>query len=475
MLPGFLLASLAWAGCVDRAVSEGTRVEWSGPPALAPLVDQARVVGLGEATHGTAEFGAERARVTRWLIEERGFEVVALEVSAADIEWARAYVDGADIDPELALARLQTWPYQTSDILALMRWMRSWNDRGGTVRLEGFDVQGPVDQLAGAFRLWNGPDDLGRELEGIQQRIRARGEPGRAMFRVSVPEGAAGEVSTRLQMSPGPGFATLACVPTGTDLLCVLGTVATREVSVDVLEVSVGDEPIWRWDGASVPFDKLWGLNGVRAVDGALVLDARLPDLQAESRRLGEIADQIRSESRSEVDIRVSRLVENAAVSVGTATTRSAGRARDEAMADNVTWLLAHHSAERAVLWAHDEHLARARRSMGVHLDRAFGSAYVPVAFTTSTGSYLANGGGELSAYPLYPPWKQTLEARFDGDVDAELLLFPSPMPCSGRMRIRSIGATPRDSEIWQFLGSPVTAFDAVVHLRHTHAAEVVR
>src|SRR5689334_24080634 len=39
----------------------------------------ARVVLLGEASHGTSEFYRARAAITRWLIEQRGFTVVALE------------------------------------------------------------------------------------------------------------------------------------------------------------------------------------------------------------------------------------------------------------------------------------------------------------------------------------------------------------------------------------------------------------
>ena len=46
--------------------------------ALLDLVGDARLVLLGEASHGTHEFYRERARITRRLIEERGFTVVAV-------------------------------------------------------------------------------------------------------------------------------------------------------------------------------------------------------------------------------------------------------------------------------------------------------------------------------------------------------------------------------------------------------------
>jgi len=44
----------------------------------------ARVVLLGEATHGTSEFYRARAAITRWLVENRGFNIVALEADWPD-------------------------------------------------------------------------------------------------------------------------------------------------------------------------------------------------------------------------------------------------------------------------------------------------------------------------------------------------------------------------------------------------------
>ena len=47
--------------------------------ALLDLVGDRRFVFIGEASHGTHEFYRERARITRRLIQERGFTAVAVE------------------------------------------------------------------------------------------------------------------------------------------------------------------------------------------------------------------------------------------------------------------------------------------------------------------------------------------------------------------------------------------------------------
>src|SRR5882757_9436877 len=54
--------------------------------ALLEMIGEARVVLLGEASHGTHEFYRERARITRRLIKEKGFVAVAVEA-----DWPDAY------------------------------------------------------------------------------------------------------------------------------------------------------------------------------------------------------------------------------------------------------------------------------------------------------------------------------------------------------------------------------------------------
>lgn len=53
---------------------------------LIDLIGDRRLVLIGEASHGTHEFYRERARITRRLIDERGFTVVAVEG-----DWPDAY------------------------------------------------------------------------------------------------------------------------------------------------------------------------------------------------------------------------------------------------------------------------------------------------------------------------------------------------------------------------------------------------
>src|SRR6478672_5974190 len=79
---------------------------------LLDRVRDARVVLIGEASHGTHEFYAWRAALTRRLIEERGFDFVAVEGDWPDCYRVNRFVKGypgSASDPESALATFRRW------------------------------------------------------------------------------------------------------------------------------------------------------------------------------------------------------------------------------------------------------------------------------------------------------------------------------------------------------------------------------
>ena len=86
--------------CVQRAPADLLRAAAEPlpeleDPAFGRLFDrfaQARVVLLGEATHGTSEFYRARAAITRRLIERHGFTIVAVEADWPDAAAIDRYV-----------------------------------------------------------------------------------------------------------------------------------------------------------------------------------------------------------------------------------------------------------------------------------------------------------------------------------------------------------------------------------------------
>ncbi len=99
---------------------------------LAPLLDRigdARVVLLGEATHGTAEFYLMRARLTRELIERKGFRFVAIEGDWPDAARVDHYVRHSEFPPSewTAFARFPTWMWRNEEVRAFVDWLRAHN------------------------------------------------------------------------------------------------------------------------------------------------------------------------------------------------------------------------------------------------------------------------------------------------------------------------------------------------------------
>src|SRR5215207_2137777 len=128
---------------------------------LDPLLERigdAKIVAIGEASHGTHEYYAWRASLTRRLVEERGFRFVAVEGDWPDCYRVNRSVrlrPGAEEDPRDALdafARWPTWMWANDDVVDFCRWLRGFNaDRPEEQRVGfyGIDVYSLWDSMKG--------------------------------------------------------------------------------------------------------------------------------------------------------------------------------------------------------------------------------------------------------------------------------------------------------------------------------------
>src|SRR3954462_13659969 len=96
-------------------------------------VGDARYVLLGEASHGTHEYYLWRARISRRLIDEKGFRFIAVEGDWPDCSQVNRYVQGEfenthAEDVLRGFARWPTWMWANWEIVALAEWMRLHNE-----------------------------------------------------------------------------------------------------------------------------------------------------------------------------------------------------------------------------------------------------------------------------------------------------------------------------------------------------------
>ena len=117
-------------------------------PAFAALFDRfgdARVVLLGEASHGTSEFYRARAAISRRLIEAHGFNIVAVEADWPDAATIDRYVRDrpAREGEEQAFQRFPTWMWRNREVDGFIRWLRRHNaalDPEARVGFYGLDL-----------------------------------------------------------------------------------------------------------------------------------------------------------------------------------------------------------------------------------------------------------------------------------------------------------------------------------------------
>ncbi|MET9295971.1 erythromycin esterase family protein [Streptomyces sp. NPDC003077] len=130
--------------------------------ALGAMVGGAKVVGLGEATHGSHEFFAMKERIFRYLVEEKGFTTFALETSWSAGLLIDEYLQGGEGDARrIAKETLGGSPWDREEFASLIGWMREYNRRHPhrTVHFMGDDI--------GAPKLG---DDIFRRVTGYVER-----------------------------------------------------------------------------------------------------------------------------------------------------------------------------------------------------------------------------------------------------------------------------------------------------------------
>ena len=99
-------------------------------------IGDARIVMLGEATHGTSEFYLMRERISRELIEHKGFNFIAIEGDWPDAARIDHYVRHSAVPPSewMAFARFPVWMWRNREVRRFVDWLRTHN--GGVQQTE---------------------------------------------------------------------------------------------------------------------------------------------------------------------------------------------------------------------------------------------------------------------------------------------------------------------------------------------------
>jgi len=138
------------------------------------IIGNARIVGLGETTHGTSEFFLVKHRLLEYLVRTEGFDVFAIEANQLATERINAYVlGGTGTAPDVMRAMFAVW--NTEEMRSLVEWMRGYNAShpARPVRFIGYDMQDhqrPADSLLAFLRVWD--PQLGARVDAASRPYR---------------------------------------------------------------------------------------------------------------------------------------------------------------------------------------------------------------------------------------------------------------------------------------------------------------
>jgi protein-L-isoaspartate(D-aspartate) O-methyltransferase len=127
---------------------------------LQPLLDRigdARLVLIGEASHGTSEFYRIRAEITKALIQQKNFDFVAIEADWPDAYQIHDFVTHKDRQEPHdweAFARFPTWMWRNQEVLDFIHWLRDYNlhqrppqQRGGFYGLDLYSLFTSIESV----------------------------------------------------------------------------------------------------------------------------------------------------------------------------------------------------------------------------------------------------------------------------------------------------------------------------------------
>jgi erythromycin esterase len=137
---------------------------------ILPLIGDARILALGDATHGTHEFLAFKRALIPLLVEELGFRTIVFEAPFAEFQRIDDFVQGGDGDLSELLASTDYFFWDTQEVADVLLWARAQNAAGiePRIRIAGADCAHPATTAEIVLELLRREDPaLAREVDRL--------------------------------------------------------------------------------------------------------------------------------------------------------------------------------------------------------------------------------------------------------------------------------------------------------------------
>ena len=109
---------------------------------LKDLIGDARIVSLGECTHGSSEVFSMKHRMLEYLVKEKGFTIFSIEANMPEAYALNEYIIDGKGDPRKLMAGMYFWTWNTQEVLDMIEWMKKYNETATKkIMFTGFDMQ----------------------------------------------------------------------------------------------------------------------------------------------------------------------------------------------------------------------------------------------------------------------------------------------------------------------------------------------
>jgi erythromycin esterase-like protein len=141
---------------------------------ILEAIGNAKIVLLGEASHGTSEFYTVRAKLSKLLIEQKGFSAIAVEGDWPSSQHVNRYIKGYGEGKETvqqvlnAFRRWPTWMWANEEIVELIDWLKIHNDNRSSDQKVGFygiDMYSLWESMEEIIRYLTNSNPAGADLE----------------------------------------------------------------------------------------------------------------------------------------------------------------------------------------------------------------------------------------------------------------------------------------------------------------------
>lgn len=95
---------------------------------LKDLIGDARIVSLGECTHGSSEIFSMKHRILEYLVKEKGFTIFSIEANMPESYALNDYIIDGKGDPRKLMAGMYFWTWNTQEVLDMIEWMKKYNE-----------------------------------------------------------------------------------------------------------------------------------------------------------------------------------------------------------------------------------------------------------------------------------------------------------------------------------------------------------